>query len=153
MIPNRTVPRTISVANSAASAGVAEGAIERRASAVVMNNVMKKPDLSDPKLRAKVRVSHSVCRTSTAASGSLLCPATNFLPVVYSFVPVVSHVCIVLLLFFCPQLAKGMGHNYYGEPAWPNDLLYMFPVCIVGMRCLYVGYCLTLVRKHFPPSR
>ncbi|MBW4633350.1 MAG: cytochrome b6-f complex subunit IV [Iphinoe sp. HA4291-MV1] len=42
----------------------------------------KKPDLSDPKLRAK--------------------------------------------------LAKGMGHNYYGEPAWPNDLLYVFPVVIMG---------------------
>ena len=37
-------------------------------------STLKKPDLSDPKLRAK--------------------------------------------------LAKGMGHNYYGEPAWPNDLLY-----------------------------
>ena len=23
------------------------------------------------------------------------------------------------------KLAKGMGHNYYGEPAWPNDLLYI----------------------------
>ena len=44
--------------------------------------VTKKPDLSDPKLRAK--------------------------------------------------LAKGMGHNYYGEPAWPNDLLYIFPVVIFG---------------------
>jgi cytochrome b6-f complex subunit 4 len=43
---------------------------------------LKKPDLSDPKLRAK--------------------------------------------------LAKGMGHNYYGEPAWPNDLLYIFPVVILG---------------------
>ncbi|MEC4815262.1 MAG: cytochrome b6-f complex subunit IV [Scytonema sp. PMC 1069.18] len=42
----------------------------------------KKPDLSDPKLRAK--------------------------------------------------LALGMGHNYYGEPAWPNDLLYVFPVVIMG---------------------
>lgn len=30
------------------------------------------------------------------------------------------------------KLAKGMGHNYYGEPAWPNDLLYIFPVCILG---------------------
>ena len=30
------------------------------------------------------------------------------------------------------KLAKGMGHNYYGEPAWPNDLLYMFPVVILG---------------------
>jgi cytochrome b6-f complex subunit 4 len=30
------------------------------------------------------------------------------------------------------KLAKGMGHNYYGEPAWPNDLLYIFPVVIMG---------------------
>src|SRR5579883_743409 len=30
------------------------------------------------------------------------------------------------------KLAKGMGHNYYGEPAWPNDLLYVFPVVIMG---------------------
>ena len=45
-------------------------------------STLKKPDLADPKLRAK--------------------------------------------------LAKGMGHNYYGEPAWPNDLLYMFPVVILG---------------------
>ncbi len=26
------------------------------------------------------------------------------------------------------KMAKGMGHNYYGEPAWPNDLLYIFPL-------------------------
>ena len=45
-------------------------------------SILKKPDLSDPQLRAK--------------------------------------------------LAKGMGHNYYGEPAWPNDLLYVFPVVILG---------------------
>jgi cytochrome b6-f complex subunit 4 len=30
------------------------------------------------------------------------------------------------------KLAKGIGHNYYGEPAWPNDLLYIFPVVILG---------------------
>ncbi|MGK7891704.1 MAG: cytochrome b6-f complex subunit IV [Leptolyngbyaceae cyanobacterium] len=29
-------------------------------------------------------------------------------------------------------LKQGMGHNYYGEPAWPNDLLYTFPVVILG---------------------
>ena len=28
------------------------------------------------------------------------------------------------------ELARGVGHNTYGEPAWPNDLLYMFPICI-----------------------
>jgi cytochrome b6-f complex subunit 4 len=45
-------------------------------------SVIKKPDLTDPKLRAK--------------------------------------------------LAKGMGHNYYGEPAWPNDILYVFPLTMLG---------------------
>lgn len=52
-------------------------------------SIEKKPDLSDPKLRAK--------------------------------------------------LAQGMGHNYYGEPAWPNDLLYVFPVVIFGTIGLLVG--------------
>ena len=52
-------------------------------------SILKKPDLADPKLRAK--------------------------------------------------LAKGMGHNYYGEPAWPNDLLYIFPVVIFGTFSLLVG--------------
>ena len=37
------------------------------------------------------------------------------------------------------KLAKGMGHNYYGEPAWPNDLLYIFPVVILGTIALNVG--------------
>jgi cytochrome b6-f complex subunit 4 len=52
-------------------------------------SVIKKPDLSDPKLRAK--------------------------------------------------LAKGMGHNYYGEPAWPNDLLYVFPIVIFGTFACVIG--------------
>ena len=51
--------------------------------------ILKKPDLTDPQLRAK--------------------------------------------------LAKGMGHNYYGEPAWPNDLLYIFPVVILGTIALCTG--------------
>lgn len=37
------------------------------------------------------------------------------------------------------KLAKGMGHHYYGEPAWPNDLLYMFPVVILGTLGCIVG--------------
>ncbi len=52
-------------------------------------HILKKPDLSDPKLREK--------------------------------------------------LSKGMGHNYYGEPAWPNDLLYIFPVVILGTIACVVG--------------
>ncbi len=54
-----------------------------------MATILKKPDLSDPKLRAK--------------------------------------------------LAQGMGHNYYGEPAWPNELLYIFPVVILGIFAICVG--------------
>lgn len=37
------------------------------------------------------------------------------------------------------MLKQGMGHNYYGEPAWPNDLLYIFPVVIIGTIALCVG--------------
>jgi cytochrome b6-f complex subunit 4 len=37
------------------------------------------------------------------------------------------------------KLKKGMGHNYYGEPAWPNDLLYVFPVVIMGTIALVIG--------------
>lgn len=38
------------------------------------------------------------------------------------------------------KLAKGMGHNYYGEPAWPNELLYIFPVVMLGT----LGLCVAL---------
>ena len=55
----------------------------------IMASVVKKPDLSDPVLRAK--------------------------------------------------LAKGMGHNYYGEPAWPNDILFLFPVVILAVISISVG--------------
>lgn len=37
------------------------------------------------------------------------------------------------------KLKMGMGHNYYGEPAWPNDLLYTFPIVIMGTIALVVG--------------
>jgi cytochrome b6-f complex subunit 4 len=26
-----------------------------------------------------------------------------------------------------------MGHNLYGEAAWPNDILYVFPICILSL--------------------
>ena len=29
-------------------------------------------------------------------------------------------------------LAQGLGHNTYGAPAWPDDLLYIFPTVIFG---------------------
>ncbi len=37
------------------------------------------------------------------------------------------------------KLAKGLGHSSYGEPAWPNELLYIFPVVIIGTIGLCVG--------------
>ena len=64
-------------------------ATKTRGNLQVVAGVTKKPDLSDPILRAK--------------------------------------------------LAKGMGHSYYGEPAWPNDLLYIFPVVILGTIALCIG--------------
>mmetsp|Transcript_108458 Transcript_108458/g.231593 ORF Transcript_108458/g.231593 Transcript_108458/m.231593 type:complete len:156 (+) Transcript_108458:193-660(+) len=39
----------------------------------------------------------------------------------------------------CSKLSKGMGHNYYGEPAWPNDILYIFPVVIFGVASCILG--------------
>ena len=54
-----------------------------------MAGISKKPDLKDPKLRAK--------------------------------------------------LMQGMGHSYYGEPAWPNELLYVFPIVVLGTLGLCIG--------------
>ncbi len=39
----------------------------------------------------------------------------------------------------CAKLSKGMGHNSYGEPAWPNDIFYIFPIVIFGITCLNLG--------------
>jgi cytochrome b6-f complex subunit 4 len=45
----------------------------------------------------------------------------------------------LLNLNFRKKLANGIGHNLYGEPAWPNDLLYIFPVVIFGTFSCVVG--------------
>lgn len=37
------------------------------------------------------------------------------------------------------KIAKGMGHHDYGEIAWPNDILYMFPLCMLGALGIIVG--------------
>ncbi|KAL4196013.1 hypothetical protein AMTRI_Chr04g243900 [Amborella trichopoda] len=37
------------------------------------------------------------------------------------------------------KLAKWMGHNYFGEPAWLNDVVYMFPVAILNTIVCSVG--------------
>ena len=43
----------------------------------------------------------------------------------------------------CSKLSKGMGHNCYGEPAWPNDILYIFPVVISGIISCILGLAIT----------
>ena len=45
-----------------------------------------------------------------------------------------------------------MGHNTYGEIAWPNDLLYMFPVCILGCLSLSTGQATTSPTEIGEPS-
>jgi cytochrome b6-f complex subunit 4 len=37
------------------------------------------------------------------------------------------------------KLSRGLGHNSYGEQAWPNDLLYMFPISILGIFGATIG--------------
>jgi cytochrome b6-f complex subunit 4 len=37
------------------------------------------------------------------------------------------------------KIGKGVGQHYFGEPAWPNDLLYIFPVCILGTLACDLG--------------
>ena len=37
------------------------------------------------------------------------------------------------------RLSKGLGHNYMGEPAWPNDILYIFPVVTFGLFSVLLG--------------
>ena len=37
------------------------------------------------------------------------------------------------------KLSSGVGHNSYGEPAWPNDILYIFPSVILGTLSIGLG--------------
>ena len=51
----------------------------------------------------------------------------------------VNKVPLFSITHFLARLSKGMGHVLYGEPAWPNDLLYIFPVVILGTVACVVG--------------
>lgn len=42
----------------------------------------------------------------------------------------------------CSKFSKGMGHNSYGEPGWPNDILYIFPRVILGRSLSILGLAL-----------
>jgi cytochrome b6-f complex subunit 4 len=37
---------------------------------------------------------------------------------------------LLFLLKLLSYLTKGLGLNSYGEPAWPNDIFYVFPIII-----------------------
>jgi len=50
------------------------------------------------------------------------------------------------------KLAKGIGHNYYGEPAWPNDLLFIFPVVILGTFAALVGLAVLEPARNGEPA-
>jgi cytochrome b6-f complex subunit 4 len=43
----------------------------------------------------------------------------------------------------CQKLTRGMGHNYYGEPAWPNDILYIFPLVIAAVVSITIGLAIS----------
>ena len=49
-------------------------------------------------------------------------------------------------LLLC-KLSKGVGHNLYGEPAFPNDILYIFPVVILSLIILLFG--VTVLEPYF----
>nr|YP_009240479.1 cytochrome b6-f complex subunit 4 [Lotharella vacuolata]BAU62613.1 cytochrome b6-f complex subunit 4 [Lotharella vacuolata] len=50
------------------------------------------------------------------------------------------------------KLYTNMGHNYYGEPAWPNDLLYMFPVVILGTIVSMISFAILQTGSLGDPS-
>jgi len=52
---------------------------------------------------------------------------------------VVSKLLYLFSTVLSSKLSKGIGHNSYGEPAWPNDILYIFPVVIYGFIACILG--------------
>mmetsp|Transcript_5695 Transcript_5695/g.13476 ORF Transcript_5695/g.13476 Transcript_5695/m.13476 type:complete len:159 (+) Transcript_5695:488-964(+) len=50
------------------------------------------------------------------------------------------------------NLSSGMGHNTYGEPAWPNDIAYIFPVLIYGLGVLILGLSVACPLEIVSPS-
>lgn len=50
------------------------------------------------------------------------------------------------------KLSSGMGHNSYGEPAWPNDIAYIFPVLIYGLGVLILGLSVACPLEIVSPS-
>ena len=54
----------------------------------------------------------------------------------------VNKVPLFSITHFLARLSKGMGHVLYGEPAWPNDILYIFPKVTAGNLSSILGLSL-----------
>ena len=54
----------------------------------------------------------------------------------------VNKVPLFSITHFLARLSKGMGHVLYGEPAWPNDILYIFPKVTAGNLSSIMGLSL-----------
>ena len=54
----------------------------------------------------------------------------------------VNKVPLFSITHFLARLSKGMGHVLYGEPAWPNDILYIFPSATAGNLSSILGLSL-----------
>ena len=53
----------------------------------------------------------------------------------------------------CQKLTRGIGHNYYGEPAWLNDILYIFPIVTAAVSItvgLAIGEPISIGNKSSP---
>ena len=50
------------------------------------------------------------------------------------------------------KLYTGMGHNYYGEPAWPNDILYIFPLTMLGIFACCTGLAILAPTQMGEPA-
>ena len=53
-------------------------------------------------------------------------------------------------IFLSSKLSSGTGHNSYGEPRWPNDILYIFPIFILGIISLLLGLA---IRSKLPLAK
>ena len=76
-----------------------------------------------------------LCDSSIIILGSTRQHSSKILPIV--------KICRLQSIILCTHLSSGMSSNTYGEPAWPNDILYIFPVLILGVVTSMLGVSLS----------
>ena len=52
---------------------------------------------------------------------------------VWELIIIVSKLLYLFNSTLSAKMSKGLGHNSYGEPAWPNDILYILLVVIYAL--------------------